>query len=97
MNINGLMSALQSEYSSAWVPPTRGMGSGKEETCVKSSAQVLIIVFLSHLKEFQVRILGIAYGHELLDPVTQSRVRNLFGTGDSLDRCLSCIAIILCS
>ena len=32
------------------------------------------------------RILGIAYGHELLDPVTQSRVRNLFGTGDSLDR-----------
>ena len=34
------------------------------------------------------RILGIAYGHELLDPVTQSRVRNLFGTGDSLDRYL---------
>ena len=33
------------------------------------------------------RILGIAYGHEHLDPVTQSRVRNLFGTGDSLDRC----------
>ena len=32
------------------------------------------------------RILGIAYGHELLDPVTQSRVRDLFGTGDSLDR-----------
>jgi len=62
----------QSEFSSAWVPPTPGMGSGKEETCVKSSAQV--------------RILGIAYGHELLDPVTQSRVRDLFGTGDSLDR-----------
>jgi len=67
-----LRTTWQSEYSSAWVPPTRGMGSGKEETCVKSSAQV--------------RILGIAYGHELLDPVTQSRVRNLFGTGDSLDR-----------
>ena len=31
---------FQSEYSSAWVPPTPGMGSGKEETCVKSSAQV---------------------------------------------------------
>lgn len=67
-----LRTTWQSEYSSAWVPPTPGMGSGKEETCVKSSAQV--------------RILGIAYGHELLDPVTQSRVRDLFGTGDSLDR-----------
>lgn len=67
-----LRTTWQSEFSSAWVPPTRGMGSGKEETCVKSSAQV--------------RILGIAYGHEHLDPVTQSRVRNLFGTGDSLDR-----------
>ena len=38
-----LMFTMQSEFSSAWVPPTRGMGSGKEETCVKSSAQVLIL------------------------------------------------------
>ena len=43
------------------------------------------------------RILGIAYGHELLDPVTQSRVRNLFGTGDSLDRCLLVMCCRQCS
>jgi len=60
------------EHSSAWLPPRNKVHpSGKEETCVKSSAQV--------------RILGIAYGHELLDYDLQRRLRNHFGTADHLD------------
>jgi len=63
----------QKDHSSAWIPANNKLHpSGREETCVKSSAQV--------------RILGIAYGHELLNFNTQSRIRNLFGTGDKLDR-----------
>merc|ERR1712037_1000115 len=45
--------------------------SGKEETCVKSTDQV--------------RILGVAYGHDHLDLAAQVRVRDLEGTGDQLD------------
>ena len=63
--------AWQAEYSSAWVPPDCGLGGRMEMTCVKSSAQV--------------RILGVAYGHELLDTATRGRVRNLFGSEDHLD------------
>jgi len=63
----------QREHSSAWIPPNnRVHPSGREETCVKSPSQV--------------RILGIAYGHEHLDVQTKSLLRNLFGTGDTLDR-----------
>jgi len=63
----------QKDNSSAWIPPNSKVhGSGKEETCVKSTAQV--------------RVLGIAYGHELLDPQTRASVRDMFGTGDTLDR-----------
>ena len=51
-----LMFTMQSEFSSAWVPPTRGMGSGKEETCVKSSAQVPILAIC-----FFLLILAISY------------------------------------
>jgi len=62
----------QREYSSAWLPAGHNIHpSGLEETCVKSSAQV--------------RILGIAYGYEHLDFNTQSRLKDCFGTGDSLD------------
>ena len=61
----------QNEYSSAWLPPNNTIHHTKqEETCVKSSSQV--------------RILGIAYGYELLDFETQSMLRDCFGTGDSL-------------
>ena len=65
------------EFSSAWLPAGRNhtlpssSGPVREETCVKSSSQV--------------RILGIAYGHELLDFHTQSSLKNAFGTGDKLD------------
>ena len=45
--------------------------SGKEETCVKSTDQV--------------RILGVAYGHDHLDSAAQGRVRDLEGTGEKLD------------
>jgi len=63
----------QREHSSAWIPPNNKVHpSGKEETCVKSTLQV--------------RVLGIAYGHELLDQQTKARVRDLFGTGDTLDK-----------
>ena len=62
----------QSEYSSAWIPPNNNIHpSGLEETCVKSPSQV--------------RVLGIAYGHELLDFNTQSMIKNQFGTADHLD------------
>lgn len=67
-----LRTSWQGDFSSAWVPPYCGMvPSGREETCVKSSAQV--------------RILGIAYGHDLLDLGTQARVRDAFGTGDNIN------------
>ena len=42
-----------------------------EETCIKSADQV--------------RILGIAYGHELLDDVSKTRIANCRGTEESLD------------
>ena len=59
------------EYGSAWLVPNNSIHHTKqEETCVKSSSQV--------------RILGIAYGYELLDFETQSMLRDCFGTGDSL-------------
>ena len=62
----------QGEFSSAWIPPNNNIHpTGLEETCVKSASQV--------------RILGIANGHEQLDLNTQASVRNLFGTGDHLD------------
>lgn len=62
----------QGEFSSAWIPPNNKIHpTGLEETCVKSASQV--------------RILGIAYGYEYLDFNTQSRVKDLFGTGDHLD------------
>jgi len=67
-----LRTTWHKEHSSAWVPPNfKVHPSGKEETCVKSSAQV--------------RILGVANGHHLLDGDLQSRLRDLFGTADSLD------------
>jgi len=63
----------QRENSSAWIPSNNKVHpSGREETCVKSATQV--------------RVLGVAYGHELLDHQTRTMVRNLFGTGDTLDR-----------
>lgn len=63
----------QKEHSSAWIPAKNKVHpSGKEETCVKSTSQV--------------RVLGMAYGHELLDLQTRGRVRDMFGTGDTLDR-----------
>jgi len=63
----------QKEHSSAWIPARNKLHpSGREETCVKSTAQV--------------RVLGIAYGHELLDQHTKNMVRDVFGTGDTLDR-----------
>jgi len=63
----------QKDHSSAWIPAgSKVHGSGQEETCVKSTAQV--------------RVLGIAYGHELLDDRTRASVRDMFGTGDTLDR-----------
>ena len=71
-----MRTSWQGEYSSAWIPATCGWvrGAGvpgtREETCVKSSSQV--------------RVLGAAYGHELLDPATQARLADLFGTGDTL-------------
>ena len=62
----------QGEYSSAWIPPNNNIHpSGLEETCVKSPSQV--------------RVLGIAYGHELLDFTSQSMIKNQFGTADHLD------------
>jgi len=62
----------QKEFSSGWIPPNNSIHpSGLEETCVKSSAQV--------------RILGIAYGYELLDFHTQQQLKDCFGTGDTLD------------
>lgn len=62
----------QKEFSSGWIPPNNSIHpSGLEETCVKSSAQV--------------RILGIAYGYELLDFHTQHQLKDCFGTGDTLD------------
>ena len=68
-----LRQAWQGEHSSAWVPPgCDWVRHRREETCVKSSAQVCV--------------LGIAYGHELLDAATKTRVRDLFGSGDTLDR-----------
>jgi len=65
------------DHSSAWIPANCGYFRGnpptdKEETCVKSSDQV--------------RILGIAYGHELLDYETRRRLDNLFGTADNLGK-----------
>ena len=60
------------EFSSAWLPPNNKVApSGLEETCVKSASQV--------------RVLGIAYGYELLDFNTQSRIKDQFGTADNLD------------
>jgi len=62
----------QGEFSSAWLPPKNNVhASGLEETCVKSATQV--------------RILGIAYGYELLDFNTQASVKDLFGSADNLD------------
>jgi len=62
----------QGEFSSAWIPPNNKIHpTGLEETCVKSPSQV--------------RVLGIAYGYELLDFNTQSMIKNQFGTADHLD------------
>jgi len=59
-------------YSSAWVPPNAtNWHSDKEETCVKSTHQV--------------RILGMSKGWERLRPEEKQRLRNLEGTGDTLD------------
>ena len=57
-------------FSSAWLPPDNKLGK-LEETCIKSADQV--------------RILGIAYGHELLDDVSKTRIANCKGTEESLD------------
>ena len=57
------------EFSSAWIAPNSYdffQFENKEETCVKSSSQV--------------RILGIANGHELLSPALQRQLPNVFGT-----------------
>jgi len=70
-----LRTTWHKKFSSAWLPPNHAVSTrhpGREETCVKSSTQV--------------RILGISYGHELLEPATKARLRDLFGTGDSLDK-----------
>jgi len=61
------------EHSSAWVPPnTTFWHSEKEETCVKSTRQV--------------RILGIARGWDRLPQEVRRGLRNLQGTGDTLDK-----------
>uniref|UniRef100_A0A7M5X565 Ricin B lectin domain-containing protein n=1 Tax=Clytia hemisphaerica TaxID=252671 RepID=A0A7M5X565_9CNID len=62
-------------FSSAWIPQNSFdyfHHNNYEETCVKSSTQV--------------RILGIAYGHELLSYDLRQQLPNLYGTGDSLNR-----------
>jgi len=68
-----MMLTWNKEFSSAWIPPRNAVTpSQKEETCVKASLQV--------------RILGIAQGHELLDYNVRARIENLAGTGDSLSK-----------
>ena len=59
-------------FDSAFLPPeNKVLKSGKAELCVKS--------------RHQVRVLGVAYGHNRLDLLSQSCFRNLEGTGDTLD------------
>lgn len=74
------ITSWQKDYSSGWIPAgtqaakhprTHGVTQDQEETCIKSTTQV--------------RILGIAYGHDLLDRSTRSLVRDRFGSGDHLD------------
>ena len=57
-------------FSSAWLPPNNKLGQ-LEETCIKNADQV--------------RILGIAYGHELLDDVSKTRIANCSGTKEYLN------------
>ena len=60
------------DFDSTFLPPgNKVLQSGKAELCVKS--------------RHQVRVLGVAYGHDCLDVLSQSCFRNLDGTGDTLD------------
>ena len=62
-----LRTGWQATHSSAWVPPDCSMvDSDREETCVRTSAQV--------------RILGILYGYHLLNKESRSRFRHLENT-----------------
>ena len=59
-------------YDSAFLPPNNSVvKSRREETCVKSVDQVIV--------------LGVAYGFKELDGKTRAKVRNLEGTTDDLD------------
>ena len=60
------------DFDSTFLPPeNKVLKSGNAELCVKS--------------RHQVRVLGVAYGHDCLDVLSQSCFRNLDGTGDTLD------------
>jgi len=73
-----LKTSWQQEFSSAWIPPNipnihhPSLPHHKEETCVKSSAQV--------------RILGLVRGWDKIDPQLRRRIKNSAGTFDRLDR-----------